>query len=215
MPKATATVSEINHLRPKVSRFGGMIQEGHAVMIPEQTWNGSEPLWGDKDFIARHKPELSTYGAGIPGYAGYRPHATPTRTMMFTPAEAPETAPVAPHAPDYRALDTSKQPYFMPPPGYSGHMRNTKDSHAAFGTSHWRNQTPTSRAASAAIVAQAAKQRALGLHVPKATMYGQPTSTRAEMDATKIEDNEANELLQLRSMGIRAAMKVSKMDQPM
>ena len=45
---------------------------------------------------------------------------------------------------DMFALDTTQRPTYMPPPGYSGHLRMTKESHVSYGTSKFRPTKPTS-----------------------------------------------------------------------
>lgn len=154
-------VTESTHKRQVVSRFGGMIDEGHATAMPSQTWNEqSQALWGNEyDFNARHPTQHATLTAGVPGYSGFRPHGN---SYLYPDSnQLPK-----PHARDMFALDTTQRPTYMPPPGYSGHLRATKESHVSYGTSHWKPTKPVSRAMAAAMVSEAAVQRALGGSLP-------------------------------------------------
>lgn len=45
----------------------------------------------------------------------------------------------------YKALDRSHYPKKMPPPGYSGHLPQTKTSIYAYGTSRWAPAEPVDR----------------------------------------------------------------------
>ena len=192
-------VVESTHLRPTVSRFGGMIQEGNAVAIPNQTWDQNAPLWGSPhDFATRHRPSLEVYGAGVPGYTGYKPHGS-------SPVQAGGL--MKPHSPTYAAHDPSLQPQAMPVVGYSGHVRSTKDSNASFGTSHWKPA-----AAPGVPMVGAAATMAGGTHVD-GYWVDQDLDDDGVIDEEFIKERremeEANELLELRSMGIRAALKNS------
>ena len=73
----------------------------------------------------------------------------------------------------------------MPVVGYSGHLRNTHESHASFGTTHWKGAG-----------------FAVGLPPRSLTTQVDPESEQAQR-----EIDEANEILELRSMGVRAALK--------
>ena len=202
-------VKETQHCRSVVSRFGGMIDEGHAVAIPTQTWKAEDPaLWGNEyDFNARHPASHPTLTAGIPGYSGFRPHGN--SHLFPDDTELPK-----PHGRDLFALDTTQRPTYMPPPGYSGHLRATKESFQSFGTSHWKPVVPISRQQAAAMVSEAAVQRALGL--PSAIpVQGRDKEgdglytigTHINSGPVDPEAAEANELLELRSLGLRTAQR--------
>jgi hypothetical protein len=72
--------------RPQVSRFGGMVAQGHAVAVPEvrekhlEPWRGNTadtvPLWGsDTDFRSPSRSTRQDAGSLCPGLnAGYTPH---------------------------------------------------------------------------------------------------------------------------------------------
>jgi len=195
---------EATNLRSVVGRFGGMVREGHAVAVPEQTWQ--TPLWGQEsespspygisgttyagrggqswspDFNDRHKPTISTFGAGIPGYQGFIPHGRAPTTLFTNDREA-----MKPHEgmKALAAYDNSKQPTYMPPPGYMGHLRNTKEN--CFGTTAYK---------------RGAHFRAGLKSWQSPDAPSSPEEERAQREA-----DEANEILQLRSMGLREALK--------
>lgn len=52
------------HLRPMVSRFGGMINEGHSAAIPKQTWEVGKHSSSVHDFNTRHAASISNVQAG-------------------------------------------------------------------------------------------------------------------------------------------------------
>ena len=83
------------------------------------------------------------------------------------------------------AYDDSKQPTYMPPPGYMGHLRNTKEN--CFGTTAYK---------------RGSHFRA-GL---KSWQSPDPPSSPEE-ELKRREADEANEILQLRSTGLREALK--------
>ena len=86
-----------------------------------------------------------------------RPASSPPvrETTDGTPAHT------RPHATDYKALDRSSMPEHMPLVGYAGHLRRIKDSTDCYGTSHWRPETPVSRAMATAMAYESAKQKAI------------------------------------------------------
>jgi hypothetical protein len=189
------------HLRQKVSRFGGMINESSAVHIPQQRWE--RPVQGpsgtaESDFNKRHSPAQSNVYVGIPGYSGYRPHGAHHRVMG-------EGAAPPSHARPLQQLDTSKQPYIMPVVGYSGHVRG---SHSSYGTSHWKNSgavNPNNRpAASRPWDGRDVAGRPHGGQTPGD--FGRYKADPEE-EQKRREAEEANEILELRSMGIRALLK--------
>jgi len=225
-----ASLVETTHLRNKVSKFGGMVQEGTAVLIPPQTWDANEPKGPEggvqTSFRTRHQPSHNTVRTGVPNSGAYLPHGGKPRSKFdqfnWTDRESPEKAASlkAPHAPDYRALDRSGMPQRMPVVGYAGHLRHTKTE--SFGTSHWRNEGPVTRARAAEIAKSSAEQRALsaarGMTPTEAAFHAKAMAQAAaeeharaqmaELEAESQDAAEALELMQLRSMGIRGAMKV-------
>jgi hypothetical protein len=188
------------HLRPVVSRFGGMIQESNAIHIPLQTWERPIPGASDKDFDARYKAQQKNVYAGVPGYMGHKPHGSHTSAYMG------ETSAPKPHNQKTSSLDTSKQPYVMPVVGYSGHLRLGKQS---FGTSHWKNSgsvTENKAAANKPWDGRDSAGRPFGGQIP---CDGGLYVADPEEDQKRKEAEEANELLELRSLGIRALIAKS------
>lgn len=121
------------NVRPVVSRFGGMVLESHAVHIPTQgSFTSVGAMDNDNDFDSRCKPEITNVFAGIPGYAGYKPHGSHPSVLGTNAAPAAHDRPTA-------QLDTSSQPYIMPVVGYSGHIRGLADADRNYGTTHWKN----------------------------------------------------------------------------
>ena len=182
------------HLRPVVSKFGGMITESNAVAIPPQAKIASPKE--STSFIARHKATTSNVYAGIPGYMGYRPHGSHPTVMGDREAPAPHARPMA-------ELDTSKQPYIMPVVGYSGHIRR---SVASFGTSKFKNSgqvTGNKAAASKPWDGRDCAGRPYGGQAP--SDFGRYEAD-PDIEQKKREAAEANEILELRSMGIRALL---------
>lgn len=193
------------HLRPTVSRFGGMIEQGHSAAIPMQSWEtGRPPLWGSTpahNFETRHAPAHAVVAPGVPGYTGHRPHGRAPPPNVFGVNAAPPT-----HDSTYAASSTDKQPFIMPVVGYSGHLRATHESHASFGTSHWKNSGQvTSNVAPAARLAGQANRDAVGRPF-NGQLRSSPQQTAEEAQRQRDAD-EANEILELRSMGIRAIVK--------
>ena len=187
------------HLRPVVSRFGGMIEESNAIHIPNQSWE-QRALTDRKDFESRHKAEHSNVYAGIPGYMGYKPHGSHA-TAYVGRRSAPK-----PHGSSRSHLDTSMQPYIMPVVGYSGHVRLGRHS---FGTSHWKNAgyvTGNRAAASKPWDGRDSDGRPFGGQIPS---DGGLYTPDPDVDLKMKEAAEANELLELRSMGIRALIAKS------
>jgi hypothetical protein len=191
---------ETANLRPVVSRFGGMVMESSAVHIPAQASSVSVGAAdNDNDFESRCKPEVTNVYAGIPGYAGYRPQGSHPNVLGTNAAPAERAAPRA-------ALDTSKQPYIMPVVGYSGHIRGLADADKNYGTSHWKNSgnvTGHKAAASLPWDGRDVTGRPFGGWAPS---DGGVQSADPEYDQKKREAEEAMEILELRSMGIRALM---------
>ena len=91
-------------------------------------------------------------------------------------------APVKFHATDYKALDRSLMPRRMPIVGYSGHLRNTTESHRCYGTSHWRPTVPPNRSAAAAAAFETARKRALDQHKPGSYKHPEDQRTAAHHD---------------------------------
>lgn len=126
----------------------------------------------------------------VPGYTGYRVHGS-------HPTVKGESSAPRPHAPAYAAYDGSGRPMVMPVVGYSGHLRHTHESHVSYGTSHWKGagtvipRTPSPPG-----------RRGIGPFSGSPPARLTPEEEQAERDA-----DEANEILQLRSMGIRSALK--------
>ena len=108
------------------------------------------------------------------------------------------------------ALDTSKQPYIMPVVGYTGHIRGLADADKNYGTTHWKNSgmvNPNNKAAAS-------------LPWDNRDVAGRPYGGWTPGDGGKYEEDpdieekkkaaaEANEILELRSMGIRALIQKS------
>jgi hypothetical protein len=133
------------------------------------------------NFNQRYGPSVTTYGPGVAGYGGFKPHGTTTGNL-----EA--------HSYLSGMHEPQKQPYVMPPPGYAGHLRNANagDATSTWGTSHWKiGQTPK------------------GVGSPTRSPPKGPTMSPEQL-AEKRDMDEANELLDLRSLGIRAALKVAQ-----
>ena len=122
---------ETTLFRDRVGRFGGMVRAGHAVAVPEarekhlEPWRGnsadSVPLWGadtdfsspsaiSSDFVSRHKADVVTFGAGVPGYSGFKPHGSSVW------GNRPNSPPLDPHLglSGNSSLDLSKQPCAAP-----------------------------------------------------------------------------------------------------
>ena len=185
MPKHTSEVVEAPYLRTVVSRFGGVVAQGNTVSIPttafEIAGHGLHQPVDHTNFNQRYGPSVTTYGPGVAGYGGFKPHGTTTGNL-----EA--------HSYLSGMHEPQKQPYVMPPPGYAGHLRNANagDATSTWGTSHWKiGQTPK------------------GVGSPTRSPPKGPTMSPEQL-AEKREMDEANELLDLRSLGIRAALKVAQ-----
>jgi len=178
--RASLAANESAHTRTVISKFGGVIKQGTAVAIPDQTWHGKDKpqyltLHPDS-FRNRSQPSHVVVSSGVSGYSGYKPHA-PTWSVPHRRAdrESPflkpyleangedldKYPPQKPHAPDYRSLNRSAMPKRMPVPGYTGHVARTKDSTESFGTSHWRSSVPASRAAAAAAAKESAVKKGM------------------------------------------------------
>ena len=183
------------HLRQVVSRFGGMIAESNAVHIPPQA--PTQMGVAATGYDTRHKPATANVYAGIPGYAGYRPHGSHPRVM------GEQSAPKAHSRPLY-ALDVSKQPYIMPVVGYKGHIRMSQE---ALGTSHWKNSGAVTNNKAAASLPWDNRDVAGRPYGGWAPMDGGRYVEDPEMELKRREAEEANEILELRSMGIRALLK--------
>mmetsp|Transcript_44839 Transcript_44839/g.117626 ORF Transcript_44839/g.117626 Transcript_44839/m.117626 type:complete len:113 (+) Transcript_44839:62-400(+) len=107
-PRTNSTnVQEGPLVRSTVSRFGGVVAQGYTVSVPKKAfdWAAAKEEVDHKDFEDRYKPELTTFGPGVPGYQGFKPHGSNTLNMD-------------PHAYISGMHDPSLQPYVMPPPGY-------------------------------------------------------------------------------------------------
>ena len=95
----------------------------------------------------------------------------------------------------------------MPVVGYSGHIRGLADADRNYGTSHWKNSgnvNPTHKAAaSLPWDGRDVAGRPFGGWTPRdgGTYVADP-----DYEQKRKEADEANEILQLRSMGIRALM---------
>lgn len=193
---------ETANMRPVVSRFGGMVMESHAVHIPMQASSVSVAAAdNDCDFDSRCVPQVANVYAGIPGYTGYKVHASHPKVLGSNAAPRAHDRP-------HSALDTSKQPYIMPVVGFSGHIRGLADADKNYGTSHWKNSGAVNKT-----------------NVPAASLpwdgrdvAGRPYGGRApgdfgryapdpEYEQMKRDADEANEILELRSMGIRALLE--------
>ena len=59
------------------------------------------------DFVSRHKADVVTFGAGIPGYSGFKPHGS-----TIWGDQQPNSPPLQPHLglSGNASLDLSKQP---------------------------------------------------------------------------------------------------------
>ena len=199
-PAAKAEFETAN-LRPVVSRFGGMVMESSAVHIPKQVGSVSVGAAdNDNDFESRCPPDVTNVYTGIPGYAGYRPQGSHPKVLGTDAAPAPRDL-------SKSALDTSKQPYIMPVVGYSGHIRGLADADKNYGISHWKNSgnvTGNKAAASLPWDGRDKTGRPFGGWTPAdgGVQYIDP-----EYEQKRKEAEEANEILELRSMGIRALMK--------
>jgi len=192
---------ETANIRPVVSKFGGMVLESHAVHIPSQgAFTSVGGADNDNDFESRCKPEVTNVYAGVPGYAGYKPHGSHPAVLGASAAPDPHNRPVS-------ALDTSKQPYIMPVVGYSGHIRGLADADLSYGTTHWKNSgavNPQRKPAGARPWDNRdGAGRPHGGHAPGDFGVYQEDP---EFEQKRREADEANEILQLRSMGIRALL---------
>lgn len=186
------------HLRPMVSRFGGLINESNAIHIPSQSWEKGKPAPTDTAFEARHKPEQSNVYAGIPGYAGYKPHGSHPGVI------GRQAAPPS-HFRTMSSLDRTKHPYVMPVVGYSGHLPSSKDS---YGTTHWKNSGGVNvNNKSAAATGWDNRDSAGRAHAGQTPGDFGTYEVDPEYEKKAKEAAEANEILELRSMGIRALMK--------
>lgn len=185
--------SQSAHLRTVVSRFGGMLEESNAVLIPPQA-PASPPSSGTgSGFNTRHMTEQTNVYAGIPGYMGFKPHGS-------HPAILGADAAPKPHARPMSSLDTSGQPFIMPVVGYSGHLRRSQES---FGTSHWKNAgavTSNRSAASKPWDNRDSAGRPFGGWTPGDGGLYEPDPEESQK---RKEAEEACELLELRSLGIR------------
>lgn len=193
---------ETANVRPVVSRFGGMVLESHAVHIPAQSSHVSVGANdNDNDFESRCKPEVSNVYAGIPGYTGYKPHGSHPKVLGVNAAPQP-------HKSQTSSLDTSKQPYIMPVVGYKGHIRGLADADKNYGTSHWKNSGAVNENCRAASSmpwdGRDEAGRPFGGQTP---MDRGRYAEDPEYEQKKAAAAEANEILELRSMGIRAMIK--------
>jgi len=184
-----------------ISRFGGILLESHAVHIPVQgSYTSVGAADNDNDFDSRCKPEVSNVYAGVPGYTGYKPHGSHPTVL------GSNTAPKA-HDRATSALDTSKQPYIMPVVGYSGHIRGLADADKNYGTTHWKNSGAVNAhrkpAASRPWDNRDVAGRPFGGQMPG---DGGVYAEDPELEQKRREAEEANEILELRSMGIRALL---------
>ena len=95
----------------------------------------------------------------------------------------------------------------MPVVGYSGHIRGLADADKNYGTSHWKNSgavNPQNKsAASMPWDGRDVAGRPFGGWTPS---DGGVQNLDPEYEQKKREADEANELLELRSMGIRALL---------
>mmetsp|Transcript_4701 Transcript_4701/g.12523 ORF Transcript_4701/g.12523 Transcript_4701/m.12523 type:complete len:209 (-) Transcript_4701:424-1050(-) len=192
------------NVRPVVSRFGGMVYESHAVHIPSQASHVSVGAAdNDNDFESRCQPEISNVYAGIPGYSGYKPHASHPKVLGSGRAPPPHSRPLA-------ALDTTKQPYVMPVVGFTGHIRGLADADKNYGTSHWKNSGFVNRnnipAAAKPWDGRDVAGRPHGGQAPGDFGRYKPDP---EYEQKRREADEANEILELRSMGIRALLRTT------
>jgi len=197
---------ETANLRPQISRFGGMVLESSAVHIPPQHFGPASvgAADNDTDFESRCKPSVTNVYAGIPGYQGFKPHGSHPSVLGTNAAPGAHDRPSA-------ALDTSKQPYVMPVVGYSGHLRGLADADKNYGTSHWKNSgsiNPARRpAASRPWDGRDTSGRPFGGWTPG---DGGVYVADPEIEQKRREAEEANEILELRSMGIRAMLSKQK-----
>ena len=190
-------------LRPVVSRFGGILMESHAVHIPVQTSAVSVGAAdNDNDFESRHKPEVTNVFAGIPGYTGYKPHGAHHKVLGSS------AAPPAHAGSPVGAADTSKQPYIMPVVGYGGHVRGLADANKNYGATHWKNsgQVNPHRVPASSLPwdGRDIAGRPFGGQTPGDFGQYKPDP---EYERKRLEAEEANEILELRSMGIRARLE--------
>jgi len=154
---ASRAAAESTYLRTVISRYGGMIKQGHAVQIPPQTWNTRVDMGGTTSYLQRHPAKNVVVGSGVPGYMGYVPHGEmPAKPSLLGASTSPQRY----HATDYRAMDRTMMPRRMPIVGYRGHLRNTKESTQCYGVSHWRSTAPPTRAAAASLAFENARSRA-------------------------------------------------------
>ena len=189
------------NVRPVVSRFGGMLLESHAVHIPVQAGHTSGAAADDdNDFESRCKPEIANVFAGIPGYAGYKPHGSHPSVLGSTAAPKAHDLPKS-------ALDTSHQPYIMPVVGYSGHIRGLADADKNYGTSHWKNSGSVTGHKSAASKPWDGRDVAGRPHDGQTPSDFGKYHIDPDFEQKQREAAEANEILELRSMGIRALLK--------
>jgi len=180
MMRGSLATKETVHTREVISKFGGSIKTGSVVMIPEQTWNKNEKAYlamNPRDYMERHQPTHVVSSAGIPGYTGHKPHNPKWSVPLRRPNLRAEHvrphleaggksdmidhenyAPQQPHAIDRVKLDRHGWPTRMPPPGYTGHLPHTKEH--CFGTSHFRDSMPQTRAQAAQTAKAEAHKRA-------------------------------------------------------
>lgn len=129
-----------------------------------------------------------------------QPHGSHPAVLGASAAPDPHNRPVS-------ALDTSKQPYIMPVVGYSGHIRGLADADLSYGTTHWKNSgavNPQRKPAGARPWDNRdGAGRPHGGHAPGDFGVYQEDP---EFEQKRREADEANEILQLRSMGIRALL---------
>ena len=105
------------------------------------------------------------------------------------------------------ALDKSKRPYIMPVVGYSGHIRGLADADQNFGGSHWKNSGEVTGNKSAASMPWDGRDVVGRPHGGWTPGDGGVIQVDPEWEQKKREADEANEILELRSMGIRAMLK--------
>jgi len=182
-----------------------MVLESSAVHIPPQlapTSVGAAD--NDNDFESRCQPSVANVYAGIPGYQGYKPHGSHPSVLGSNAAPSAHARPAS-------ALDTSKQPYVMPVVGYAGHLRGLADADKNYGTSHWKNAgavNPSRRPASSLPWdGRDMAGRPFGGWTPGDGGVYDPDP---EHEQKRREAEEANEILELRSMGIRAMLSKHK-----
>ena len=196
--KGSLARPETAHVRTVISKFGGTIRQGTAVAIPEQKWQArqEELATEPESHRSRHVPSHVVISAGIPGYRGHFPHApqwnTPyrradKRSPFLKPyLEAMGVDTIAydahrPHALDHSHLDVSLRPASWvhnkfetgrPVPGYSGHVPAGSSS---YGTSHWREKPPVTRAVAQQRATSAALKRVMDSG--KQSLAAPPTAT--------------------------------------